>query len=58
MTRKLVLRRESLARLESDELRDLAGAAITPQCPTGYCRTIRPLNCYVSQLIDPCLTSP
>jgi hypothetical protein len=59
--RKLVLRKESLFELSTDELRGVAGGAITPACPTNpncLSRIVNPCDTrttqIVSQLIDPC----
>lgn len=60
--RKLVVKKEALADLRTDELRSLAAGA-TPNCPptlqycSSYCGS-RDLRCLVSQFIDPCLPSP
>ena len=60
--RKLVMKKESLADLRTDEMRDLAAGA-TPNCPatlqycSSYCGS-RDVRCLISQLIDPCLPSP
>jgi len=58
-TRRLVLKKETLAELSPAELRDVAGAAqaITPACPTNYCASGR-LDCVVSNYIDPCTSGP
>ena len=57
--RKLVLKRESLAELGADDLRDLAGAQATPNCPSNsYCFPTWDLRCRISQLMYPCPTDP
>lgn len=63
MRRTLVLKKETLAELAPAELRGIAGAALTPQCPTndfGGCRVptdhcVSVVDC-VSRAIDPCVT--
>jgi hypothetical protein len=54
--RKLVLHKDTLAELTTDELAVIAGGAeraLTPACPTNYCASG---TCQISRLIDPCLT--
>lgn len=62
MRRTLVLKKETLAELTPSELRNVAGGALTPRCPTfdGGCRIptdhcVSLLDC-LSQAMDPCLT--
>ena len=62
MRRTLVLKKETLAELAPAELRGVAGAAITPGCPTydAGCRVptdhcVSVVDC-LSQLMDPCVT--
>ena len=56
MKRKLVLKKETLAELGSDDLRAIAAAYdITPACPTRYCASTD-LQCMFSQYVDPCVT--
>jgi 3-polyprenyl-4-hydroxybenzoate decarboxylase len=58
-TRRLVLKKETLAELSTAELRDVAAAGqqLTPNCPTYYCASGR-LECMVSNYIDPCTSGP
>lgn len=59
MRRRLTLRKETLAELTPADLGDVVGAQATPACPrppTEWCPTIRPIYCYVSELVDPCVT--
>jgi hypothetical protein len=45
--RKLTLKKEALFDLSTEDLRDVAGGAITPACPTGH-------NSCLSCLVNPC----
>lgn len=59
MRRTLVLRKETLAELGAHELGEVVGG-VTTNCdppPTGWdCHSLR-RTCYVSELVNPCLTN-
>ena len=64
MRRSLVLKKETLTELAAADLGLVAGAALTPQCPTrdfGGCRIptdhcVSLTEC-ISLAMDPCLTA-
>ncbi len=58
-SRTLVLKKETLVELSTDELRGVVGGELTqqltPNCPTRYCASTD-LRCMFSQYMDPCVT--
>lgn len=57
-SRKLVLKKEALTELTRQELDGVAGAALTPQCPTNYCYPTWNVACRVSDILADCPSRP
>ena len=52
--RRLVLKKESLTELGTDELVGVAAGAITPHCPSWQCYPTWHLTCRISDVLAEC----